>query len=615
MKRFLLLLLCLILVLGSAAACNGGNDDPIITTGGDNGETTVPDKEESTTAPAEQEEETLLKLVTKGVADCRIILPEDGSDAMFTMAKELADNMRDYLGEAPQILSDDIAGGLKDNDILIGQTRFAPSDEAAKLADRYEDWFCGVIDSSLVLYGNTDATAKSAVNYLTNNYIYINRKGSKSDLHISSLKNRLSIYKYNLQSVTLGGAELSDYTIVYPAASTAGERYAAVGLQSHFFEQAGLLIPTVADSTAVTGNRIVFETLSGSNGFAVKQQGSTFTVTGDDLFDFQDALAYLKTKLFAGKKEVQIEDGFAHSAENSSDALRAPTGDYRIWFHNVWGMDEHLHRPGAANDQSQNIRDDNAIALVLAYSPDVVCLNEYWGLFKQVKDFENALLANGYSKAPVENRVVCADGHNAMPVFYKTDRFTYVSGEYVDYGTGSDPSKGATFVILQDTTTAQRFGVVATHLSSAYNMTAEEAVAKRLENLEILDAAVRRVSAANGNLPMIVGGDMNAKITAVGDACQRFTELGYENMRELAQDKNDKCSCHGYPVFDDLLGVYNNGYCSDVDYADYAIDHAYLLNGETVSVETYRTLQDPIVPQISDHCPQLIDFSINQTNS
>ncbi len=313
-----------------------------------------------------------------------------------------------------------------------------------------------------------------------------------------------------------------------------------------------------------------------------------------------------------------------HHSPNTSGALRNCTSDYRIWLHNVWGMNEEIERPAAVTDQAQNIRDDNLIALILAYSPDVIGLQEYWGLFKDIKSFENTLLANGYTKAPVDNTVVPrAEGHNAMPIFYKTARFTYVYGEYVDFGM-NDPSKGATIVVLKDKDNGKTFGVASTHFASnnGYVDDLGAAQALRIENAKKLDIAASYVcKTLYPNIPMIIGGDMNARLNGNifvdantpdyqgTDVCQTLAEWGYQNLRDLAVSKNDQCSCHGYPIYDATLGVYNDGALNGANHS-YSIDHTYAWNASRLTVQTYCIMSDPIIAQSSDHCPQLIDFSI-----
>ncbi len=605
MKKILALLLCLITVATSAVACDGrgtGSTDTTAQGGSD------ADTEESTTAP-DTGEETVLKLITGGVADCRIIVP-DGVDAMFELARELADNMREYLGAAPKILADSEAGKVKQNDILLGKTKFSQTGEAERLANRYEDWFCGVIDSAFVLFGNTDRTLKSAVGHLTNKYIYIHRKGSKGDLHFSSLNNRLSVYDYSLQSLTLGGSAITEFSIVYPKTPIAGERYAADELQEFFFDRAGVLIPTVTAGAELPEKRIEFQTRSEGTGFAVRLDGTVLTVTGGDLFDFQDALTYLTEKAFSGKKEIALESGFSYTGTTSSGALSQKTGEYRIMFWNVLGWEATNYSAGT----SQNGRDDNAASLVLAYMPDVVGFNEYINLYKNDKSFENALLANGYKKVPLSSPKYTE--HSPVPLFYLESRFTYVDGTYIHYNPSSDEiSYGATAAVLQDKASGEKLIVVTTHLNSAYGISVEDAIDYRLGNVAQLDAAIRALCNTHGNIPVIIGGDMNNKAKDEGDASVKLESLGYQNLRETAADKNDICSCHGIPVYDELLGTYNTGVTNSAKY-DQSIDHIFGLNTEQITVNTYRTMNDdPIIPLVSDHRPQLIDLTVNQSNN
>lgn len=566
---------------------------------------------EAATGPSDGTAITL-ELMKSGKAACVLVVPSGDTEA-YSAAAKLAENMGKYLGEAPLIVTDSkmltVSGKVP---ILIGKTACSETAEALRLANRYQDYFCGIIGNKLVLCGNTADYTQSAINYFTERYVYVMKKGSQATLTFSSEKNRLAVGNYNLDSVTICGSDLADYTIVYPADSIAGERYAAVRLQKHFFNQAGLIIPSAEAEKATAERQIVFRTAVGSDGFSVEAQDGCLTVSGDDLFDFQDALTYLTDTLFAGARQVTVESGFRHQAKNTSDALRTPAaGSYRLWIQNVWSVDEVTQYAAAVKTpeaKKNNIRDENEVALLLSYSPDVIALCEYYGIFSELNVVKNALLANGYAEAPVRKAAGLVQT-NAMPVFYKTAVFEYVEGCYVDFGE-NDVTKGMTLVVLREKAGGKYVGIGAMHLTSAWNKTAEEANRRRLENIAALHPEIERISRTYNGLPVFVGGDMNATVDS--PACLRFEELGYTDVWKAApqENRNDKCSCHPYPEYDPLFGVYNKGICNFGSHS-LGIDHTYLWNAQRAAVCSYYTLQDGIVPLISDHCPQMIDFRLN----
>lgn len=606
MKRILLASCCFLMALFTLISCKGSDTPDAATTGP---ATTV--KDPATGEPV-KEPSVELKLMTFGKAECVFVVPE-GDNAVYSAAAGLAENMEKHLGEAPEIVVDSAVGSVKGKVlVLIGKTSCAESAQALQQAYRYQDYFCGVIGDKLVLCGNTTEFTQSAINYFTQKYVYISKTGSKADLTFSSANNHLVVANYNLNVVEICGNDLRDYTIVYPADSMAGERYAAVRLQLHFFNQAGMVVPAASAEQVQTQKQIVFRNAAGSDGFSIDASGDTLTISGDDLFDFQDALNYLTGTLFAKSKQVKVKEGFSYQDKNSSDALRAPAeGHYRLWIQNVWSMDEVVHSPEAIQTpeaKKNNIRDENEVALLLSYSPDIIGLCEYYGIFSDLNVVRDALLSNGYAEAPVK-KAANLNQTNAMPVFYKTALFEYVDGCYVDFGL-SDVSKGITLAVLRDKASGKYIGVGVTHLASAWNVTPEEASNLRLGNIAALQTEVERFSAKYGSLPVFVGGDMNAVLGS--PACLRFEELGYQDAWKAAPEdrKNDCCSCHVHPLYNSLFGVYNEGYCSPGRHSD-GIDHTYVWNAEQVTIDRYYTVQDGIVPLISDHCPQLIDFELN----
>ncbi len=430
--------------------------------------------------------------------------------------------------------------------------------------------------------------------------------------------------------------QLSEYSIVYPVSDVNGARYAALALQAKLKTRLGITLPVVSDTAAGnTEKQIRFQaSAKESDGYTVRLSEKKLIVEGDDLFDFQDAASYIGENL--ANTTMVLNENYSHFARNSSDALRQKTGSYRIWFHNVWGMNEHAINGVVASEieatwqsdgtqnanTNTNMRDETAAALMLAYQPDIIGLAEYYGLFRTSNDFKNALLNNGYSMAPIYNYDVCADGHNAMPIFYKASVFTFESGEYVDFSTGgNDPSKGFSIAVLKDKSTGQRICVVMTHLdTNTADSSNKSPTQRRIEHIQLINTTVKAhlQNKGYGDIPVILGGDFNVQIkpmlespyTGVTyDACQELETLGYSNMRTVAQVKNDRCSCHGYPTHVGN-GIYQTGQTNATVPYSVGIDHAYALNTAGLTVNRYLTVEDPIVTLISDHWPQMIDFTV-----
>ena len=645
MKKLLILLLVVALCLPLAVAC------------GDKTPGTTPD---GTTAPDGEQDDpgTVLTLTEAGTAKCKIIYPAYDTEA-YSAAYTLKSNVAKYLTASFEILDDlEVAANADTLEILVGKTNRPESAEGLKQAYRLRDYFCGVVGNKLVITAPAEEGMTAAIGYFNNAYVVTHKKGSTDTLSVSSSKNRIYIYNYNVEDVTLMGNSIADYSLVYtPNGENIEPLYASL-FADHLLTAAGIRLPVKSEQAAGDACEIVFGGTAPAGKFTVKAEGKRLVISASDLLGYEAAYVYLSETLFIGtganQKKVSVPVGFSYTGDRTS-AAEKQAGTYRVMFHNIWGMGDSAHRISRAKE---------LLAFYGAYLPDIIGFNEFWDIFWADNRLAPGLNALGYTEA---KPAFLGSNNNCMPIFYRSDVLTLLDVQYIVYenmmsGGKQDVSKGATIALFRTKSDNKEFVVVATHLASAYGCTdsngkltdedganeteiQKAATQLRLGNIQYLKAGIDAFLAEHGTgLPLFVGGDYNADYTDFdktpnvnygisgknyststlpsgkdyGDygragALLKMQSLGFTHAVDLAEKRTLGCSCHGYPHQDETFGV-SMPYPGTVPgYHFYCgIDHTYTLNAAgKITVKHYQICPEYITFGISDHSPQLVDFTLS----
>ena len=414
------------------------------------------------------------------------------------------------------------------------------------------------------------------------------------------------------------------FTIVYPKKSVKAAMYPALSLQ-YLFLQKGIKLPLVTQSTENTAEVVVCEsdTLA-QGGFTVKKEEEKLFVCAADVFGFIAASDYLTQELFANATEATLPN-VSHTGVYTGEMLTQKTAAHRVMYHNIWSYDQtaiprHYGTRGAAFE----------IAEMMAFRPDVFGLTEFVDEWRSKTDIIEQLTAIGYREVtpPEINRLMI------NPLFYNTHTVRYVEGschmafygslnedenKYAFLKNGSyyndTPSRyrGVLAAVFEDIATGKRFGAAVTHLvPNAYsaNKLPTDGDPWRTEEVSKLIPFLKKMSEEYG-VPFMIGGDYNSPETLA--ACILLEAADFKNARKTAENANDVCSCHGYPVWCGELDNFVDYKCPGIERGEYlkhdrSIDHIYLLG--SIAPKTYRVLHEKTILCSSDHSPVMLDFDL-----
>ena len=245
MKKLILIaaaLLVLITLVPAMIACDGGE-----------AETTLPETTETVPETTEAPTPEPIKL-TDGNKPLYTIVRPDESDSVFEQTKKLAEILKSATGVDFKNTTDFIGWNtVRDPEayeILLGFTNYDETAEVMKDL-KYFDYAVVVRGHKIIITAYTDSSLKKAVNYFRDNIIPLITKGEDGSCVIEAFADEIYRGKYNIDTVTLDGNPLQNYTVVYGKGTPAGEA-AALKVVEVLATATGIYLPMTDDKTAET---------------------------------------------------------------------------------------------------------------------------------------------------------------------------------------------------------------------------------------------------------------------------------------------------------------------------------------------------------------------------
>ena len=245
-KRLTAFLLAFLMVF-AMVACNGESE-----------ETTAADI--VTTEEITEKVEIPVDLTADILAEYIIVRPEkvknESIDVTLTATKALKEALNTSFGLDLK-LSDDwykTADGLPETakEILVGKTnRVETANALAKI--RAKDFIIAFENERIVITAGNDNSMIDAVNYFIEKYV------NTADKKITLYENHLEIveYQYPMGSISIAGTPINEYKIVYPKGCDLVTYYTAVAMSDYLYDNAGVKLEVVDDSTAATDCEIL----------------------------------------------------------------------------------------------------------------------------------------------------------------------------------------------------------------------------------------------------------------------------------------------------------------------------------------------------------------------
>lgn len=607
MKKLLCLLAFVLSLVLAFGACNSTQSTPQPT--------------ESLTAALDDEK---LYIVRDGISDFVIIFPKGDNEA-YNSAKNIAKQINLKFGTKLEYKNDSVLRTDSSRaEILVGATNRPESQNALKKLSRINDYLCEKDGKKLVILGHsTDALQDAEKHFISK---FVTRAEGKT-LAFAPSDSFINELNFRVKLDSCAGNSLSDYTIIYPKNNSKGEYYVALSLREHLYSTVGLDIPVSSDECEPTKleiligntNRNTAQTTSPDT-FSVSVADGKLLISADSFYSYLAASKYLTYQLFSMITPPDtLCEGFSYSG-NVSETAPAREGKYRVLFNNVWGLN---------TDFPYANRPNYASSFYLAYSPDVIALNEYWDAMRSEGTLHTMLEEHGYveliptaKEAPSGN--LRNPKSNVLPIFYNPDRLKVVEASYThlkwyksdssDELVYADDSKAIIIAVFEGLDengngNGERFIIANTHLTSNY-MGSTHGYRSRLHNVEELWNAILPVTEKYADVSVLVGCDFNSRINS--DEINKLLNYGFKSCHETADTKDDDNSIHSTPVYDPSLGFFTHGSTTSSTYSNGSIDHVFEY-GSNIDAKLFDTLKTGFSATFSDHSPLLLDFDVVQS--
>ena len=561
MKRFfqILLFFLLVSVLCVTAIACGGGADPTDSTAG-----------EETTVASEG------NVLLSDLAKMQIVYDADGGDAFLELAEQIRDAIKEATGISLKVYPDAFYSE-KEHEIVLGPCVGRASETAVK-ALRVNDYFC-MIDGTKITLGAITSEALGAVTeYFTKNVIDAYKENKNGVFCIADEVSTSFSGTYDVESITLGGIDISEFVIVYPRKELNFENEYAEALAAQIEAVSGYRIPVYKDSQEWSQTYELHIGLSASDAEyagALSLKPDAYVI---ERVENKVILASSTTSGYTCGTRALLSMLSAEAATDGklaidlSEKLTAVGNDLeiRVMSYNIYYS--LLEEP----------RMSHVIEMIEKHDPDVLGVQEApytW------KTYLKEHLGDVYDIVGEGRDGGSLGEHNL--ILYRKDMFNLVeSGTYWLSATPEDPSKFkesslkriVTYAVLERKSDGKQFVHFNTHLEHTSNVAREKQVAVLLE-----------IAAEYKDLPITMTGDFNAKKNR--DEIRMILNAGYADSYDVAVNAvKENTNGDGSAVID---------YCFVTPEAVKVLKYR---------VDTFKYSEEERDP--SDHSPVIVDVLI-----
>ena len=239
------LLLTAVMLLSFFTACNGESETTEAVDTTEAVETEAP-------APA------TIKF-TEGGKALYTIVRSDESDTAYDIAKSFAKDIQNATGlsleQETDFMSWNTVRDPEAYEILLGFTNYDETAEVMK-GLRYYDYAIVIRGHKIIITAYTDSSLKKAITYFRNNMLPLIAQGEDGEYVMNLFEDYIYRGAYNVDSVTLDGNPLQNYTVIYGKGTPAGEE-AAQAVVNVLASATGIYLPIKNDSEAETDCEIL----------------------------------------------------------------------------------------------------------------------------------------------------------------------------------------------------------------------------------------------------------------------------------------------------------------------------------------------------------------------
>ena len=567
MKKIILLASLILALILTMAACDGGE-----------AETTVPETTEAIVEETEAPAPEPVKLTDGNKALYTIVRPDE-SDAAYDLTKKIMEDLKTATGvdfkQTTDFISWNTVRDPEAYEILVGFTNY---DETTTLLKelKYFDWAVVVRGHKIIITAYTDASLRKAVNYFRTDVIPLIAKADDGSHEITALEDHIYRGTYNVETVTLDGNPLQNYTVIYGKGTPAGEA-AAQKVVDVLATATGIYLP-MKDDTEAEGE---FEILVGKTNRAASA-GSEVVPNLSYNVSLQSG------KLVFDCRSLQTAEAAArklYSAQMSSGANIALTSgqlcegtlltetefpltegsDIRIVTYNVltekWGGTE------------TSARSEVFGAFLDVYKPDVVGVQE---LCEQWRKYLPDHLGNYKLIGTVRED----KGFSYSAIVYDASKYEVLAQGCETYSYhASAECRNMSWAVFSDSKTGIKFAFISTHWDFGDEENKQQ---MRKVQAEEMTAKIKSLK-KQYNCPVIITGDFN---------CNNSSS-SYKYFMEINGMTNALTNSEYY---------YNAKNTSSIDFV--------MITKEDGVFKGYRKLLENGLETLSDHKANLADIDL-----
>lgn len=512
MKKIISGILAVIMLLSITAvfsACNGDKNN-------DGGNT----EQVTTTAP----EDTFAGILISDVQNIKIIY--SGTDTQ-PIAVQICNAIEEKFGFRPTVRSSYVNNAVADFaeaefEILVGNCEFREESDNFFAAVRTRDYGYSLVNKKIVVAGGNSELIKTAAEHFISNVIEKCDSNATDSFFFKSDSGFMHTDTYALNSLSLNGVSISEYTIIYPDRDNAIERSYGKSLASKIEGYSGYSLRIKADKLAPKSayeirvgatdrnpNVAATASLSADGYYIGKCDDGAIEIYATSIIGYVGAIDKLYTMTITGEKTVDMSITEAIRGTKAAQPLTSMS--FNI-----------------LTTKPDDTRFAAVVERITKVMPDTVGLQEvspYW-----MSKLKPELAKHGYECIGVDRN---GDGTGEYScIFYLKDKFTLKeSGTkwlsdtpdvFSKYDESSYP-RIFTYAKLQRKSDGGVFVHVNTHLDHKGGM---------LKQAKVLAAFADSL----GNIPIIFTGDFNSEPTS--SAYKEIVNSGYADLSRLAEDSN-----------------------------------------------------------------------------
>lgn len=287
-------------------------------------------------------------------------------------------------------------------DIYIGSTGYPETLEVTKNL-RLKDYDVVRLGNKLVIAGGDANSLSTALTLFLNKVVNPQLKDFNGTMVFTDENNTQFRAKYEAENISINGAELKDYTIVYPVDYRMAEHEIAYMLKDVISTKYGYNLPVETDRKQYDHEILIGQTARTT---IASPNTTEYTVEVTDknvqilagcttAYDYIDDL--FRTQFLPQCKVETVKIDAKANYESQKDSILGTTGDIRIIFHNVYGGTN----PDDATYTNPNLRWNLMSNLYTEYMADILCMQEFNSLPRTgSQGLESLLKKLGYEEVP-----------------------------------------------------------------------------------------------------------------------------------------------------------------------------------------------------------------------